>query len=189
VRNGPASVAPTDPVLAQTFAKLGDGIELDDTIVLRPQVELREVRMDRDERLRLYYPALSAPLGIEDELVCPPEHVEYLRELTGHYHPLDVLVIGYSGLDQEALNLLSWGGRTIRSLWVVSESERSAEATARRITAEVKVAPAAGQPPVTLVGTGFTNFAQGPKLDDYIERIRAVAASEDERIASLGSVV
>jgi hypothetical protein len=108
VLNAPSQIAPTDPFLAQTFANLGDTIEVDDNVSLRLQPDIRQVRFD-EEPFRLYYPALSVPLGTEDELVCPDQHVNYLKDITGHYEPLDVLVIGYSGLDQEALNLLSWG--------------------------------------------------------------------------------
>jgi hypothetical protein len=185
VLNAPSQIAPTDPFLAQTFANLGDTIEVDDNVSLRLQPDIRQVRFD-EEPFRLYYPALSVPLGTEDELVCPDQHVNYLKDITGHYEPLDVLVIGYSGLDQEALNLLSWGGRPIRSLWVISESESSAQATADRIAAKVNVVPAEGENPVTLVGTGFTSFAHASDLDDYIERLRTVAASEDERRGALG---
>jgi hypothetical protein len=185
VLNVPPQMAPTDPFLAQTFANLGDEIEIDENVSLRLQPNIRQVRFD-EEPFRLYYPALSVPLGTEDELVCPDEHVSYLRDITGHYEPLDVLVIGYSGLDEEALNLLSWGGRPIRSLCVVAESETSAQTTAKRITAKVNVVPAEGQNAVTLAGTGFANFAHGGDLDDYIERLRAVAATEDERRRALG---
>jgi hypothetical protein len=185
VLNTPPQVAPTDPVLAQTFANLGANIEVDSDISLRLQPDIRQVRSD-EEPFRLYYPALSVPLGTEDELVCPDQHVNYIKDITGHYEPLDVLVIGYSGLDQEALNLMSWGGRPIRSLSIVSESEPTAQATADRITAKLNVVPAKGQNAVTLFETGFTNFAHGSDLDDYIERIRAVAAGEDERRTALG---
>jgi len=185
VLNAPPQIAPTDPVLAQTFANLGENIEVDDNISLRLQPDIRQVRFD-EEPFRLYYPALAAPLGTEDELVCSDQHVKYLTEITGHYDPLDVLVIGYSGLDQEALNLMSWGGRSIRSLLVVSESDESAQATADRITAGLNVVPAEGQNAVTLIGTGFTNFAHGRDLDDYVERLKAVAASEDKRRSALG---
>lgn len=188
----PIRVRSGDMLLAQAFADLRDNIELDETIHLRPHVDIASVRAEeilddaRGRSLRLYYPALSAPLGAEDELVCPTSHVEHLKAITGHWEPLDVLVIGYSGLDKEVLELLSSGGRSIRSLWVVSESESSAESTARRVTDLVRVVPAEGQEPVVQVGVGFTSFAQGDYLADYIDRIRSVAASEDARRAKLG---
>jgi hypothetical protein len=186
VVNGPSSLAPTDPVLAQTYANLGDHIDLHDEIVLRAHAEIRDARVEgeHDVPLRLYYPALAAPLGAEDELVCPPEHVAYLKEVTGHYDPLDVLVIGYSGLDQEVMKLLSWGGRSIRSLTVVSDTDEHAKETALRMTKGVRVMPAPGQNEVTRISGGFTNFAQEGDLDGYIERIRDVAQSEDHRRAS-----
>jgi hypothetical protein len=122
---------------------------------------------------------LSAPLGAEDELVCPEDHIQYLKQVTGHYDPLDVLVIGYSGLDQGALALLRWGGRPIRSLTVVSDSEASAQATADRITAVVSVVPATSQPGITLIGSGFTTFTADGHLDNYIARITTIAATDE----------
>jgi hypothetical protein len=165
VRNAPATVAPTDPYLAQTFSNLGDEIDFDAGIVLRPHTDIRDVRLD-ETPFDLYFPALSAPLGPEDEVVCPNDHVEYLREVTGHWDPLDVLVIGYSGLDKNVLTHLSWGGRQIRSLTVVSESEIAASAAAERISAEVNVAPDS----VVLLGAGFTGFAYN-LLGEYMSRI------------------
>jgi hypothetical protein len=181
-----------DIVLAQAFADLRESFELDDEIHLRRHTALDGVRGDEvlgDEGrfMHLYYPALAAPLGAEDELVCPPDHVAHLKQITGHWEPLDVLVIGYSGLDQEVLTQLSWGGRSIRSLCVVSDRDETADATARRIVDRVRVMPAPGQEPITIIGGGFTNFAQSSALPEYIERIQRVAASEDSRRPSLGA--
>ena len=174
-----------DPSFARMFGKLGDSIQLANSIVLRPQDSVAEMRLEASATVsdHLYYPALSAPLGVEDELVCPPDHIEYLKRVTGHWDPLNVLVIGYSGLDQEVIKLLSWGGRAVRSLWVVNESEASARATAERITANIKVIPAPGTEGVVLVGTGFTGFAQSDHLAEYITHIREVAAREDEQMS------
>jgi hypothetical protein len=175
-----------DPLLSRTFAGLGGEIEFAGEIELRPQPTVRGMRIDvgpnSDE---LFFPALSAPLGAEDDLVCPPPHVEYLRNITGHHDPLDVLVIGYSGLDQEVLKQLNWGERAIRSLYVVSENDEHANETAERIASSVRIAPPIGVDAITLRTEGFTNFAQSTHLDDYVTLIRKVAVQEDERTDQL----
>lgn len=52
-----------------------------------------------------YYPALALPLGKDDTIVCPPQHVDYLRTKLSESTELDLLVIGYSALDQRALEI------------------------------------------------------------------------------------
>lgn len=176
---------PDDPYLARTFASLGDEFELDQEIVLRPHPDLRGMRTEGG---MFFYPALSAPLGQEDELVCPPQHVDFLKNVTGHWDPLDVLVIGYSGLDQEVIELLSCGGRPIRSLTVVSESAPSAVSTATRITEGVRIVPPFGGDSLpALWGDGFANFTRGDELGRYIAKIRETAKSEDLRREQLNA--
>ncbi len=125
--------------------------------------------------VQIYYPALSAPLGEQDELVCPPEHIEYLKQITGHLDPLDVLVIGYSGLDRGVLDLLSWGGRPIRSLAVVSNSLDGAELTAERISARVQVSDIIFGAPPALFGDGFYAFVRDGELRLHVDEIIARA--------------
>jgi hypothetical protein len=59
-----------------------------------------------------YYPAVSVPIGPDRELAnCPREHVGALqRRLKKMGGELNVLVIGYSGLDDEVMELLAAGG-------------------------------------------------------------------------------
>ena len=184
VLNAPRGAVGNDPFLARVFASLGDQISLDDEITLRPARSISAMRGFAEGNIPVidgmpaaFYPALSAPLGEQDELVCPKEHVEYVEEITGHWDPLDVLVIGYSGLDQGVLELLSWGGRSINSLAVVSNSADSAELTAERISAHVRVADCVcGQRPA-IFGDGFAEFVDDGHLGDYVDEILARAAT------------
>jgi hypothetical protein len=155
----------------------------------RPSVEavLHQMRLASNRGYGyVYYPALSAPLGAEDELVCPPEHVQYLKAVTDDPEPLHLLVIGYSGLDQAALELLSSGGRPVASLTVVDVTEDAAHLAMERIGKKVTSGKRA------VVGGGFSEFARGGELDRYIDRIRACAAAEDreqqERVAERQAV-
>jgi hypothetical protein len=184
VLNAPRGAVGNDPFLARVFASLGDQISLDDEITLRPARSISAMRGFAEGNIPVidgmpaaFYPALSAPLGEQDELVCPKEHVEYVKEITGHWDPLDVLVIGYSGLDQGVLELLSWGGRSINSLAVVSNSADSAELTAERISAHVRVPDCVcGQRPA-IFGDGFAEFVDDGHLGDYVDEILARAAT------------
>jgi hypothetical protein len=177
----------TDSVFSQTFAHLGLDIKLSDEIELRPQSTVRETRLTHGSDL--YFPALSAPLGAEDDLVCPPEHVTYLKKITGHHDPLDLLVIGYSGLDVSVLKLVSWGGRTIRSLGVVSDSKEHAVETSGRIMSIVNIEWPDGAEPLRQWTDGFTSFTQGTDLAEYVALIRKIAAQEDKRSEQLRAIV
>jgi hypothetical protein len=81
------------------------------------------------------YPALSVPLGPEDEIVCPPEHQEFVRSLLADVGAIDVLVVGYSAFDQTVLNLLADAAKEIRSLYVVNADLESAVEVTRRMWA------------------------------------------------------
>jgi hypothetical protein len=73
-----------------------------------------------------YYPALSVPLGEEDEIVCPDDHVMEARQRLGASDGIHLLVIGYSGLDQEVLTLLRQSGAKLRSLLVANGPDEQA---------------------------------------------------------------
>jgi hypothetical protein len=84
------------------------------------------------------YPALSVPLGPEDEIVCPPEHQEFVRSLLADVGAIDVLVVGYSAFDQTVLNLLADAAKEIRSLYVVNADLESAVEVTRRMCAPLR---------------------------------------------------
>jgi hypothetical protein len=175
VLNPPERTASDDPLLAATLAGLGDSIELSDLIIFRPQERLDYARQEpvhlrqMGQPSELFYPALSVPLGqVDDEVVCPPAHTDYLRETTGDPDLLDVLVIGYSGLDQGVLELLSWGGRPIKSLTVVSDNQENAMRAGANIRAKVSVAPGGNEAAFV---EGFAEFARDGSLDRYIQQI------------------
>jgi hypothetical protein len=70
-------------------------------------------------------------------------------------------VIGYSGLDQELLRLLSDSGNHLRSLFVVSESIEAAERTTSIITKAIGLGLGPG---AQVFPDGFGAFAQGESL-------------------------
>jgi hypothetical protein len=113
----------------------------------------------------LYYPALSAPLGAEDELVCPKPHEEFVRAQLDAYAEFDLLVIGYSG--NECRGREAAARRTgPRALTARRERERSG-----RLQDRPQARAGALPSQIEIDGTGFTGFAQGPGLDKFLARL------------------
>jgi hypothetical protein len=151
-----------DTLLVGTFAAMGEALDLDRQIVLRKTKE--EIQLFRRSANNAYYPALSVPLGSPDELVCPPEHVDHLRQRLTAFNGLNILVVGYSGLDEEMLRLLAASGNTLRSLFVVNGSTAEADAASRRIAE--RLAPHENGRTPELFDGGFTKFA-ADRLHSY----------------------
>jgi len=102
---------------------------LEDTITLCRSESFGELRERRlGTGIERYYPALSVPVGAADELVCPAEHVIALREQLHKAEPAHLLVIGYSGLDQEVLQLLRRDRTRIGSITVVDKGAAAEQA-------------------------------------------------------------
>jgi hypothetical protein len=85
------------------------------------------------------YPALSVPLGSEDDLNCPPEHSAFLLGQFQAADEVEMLVIGYSGLDMALLRHLDESGSSLGHLTVVDQGRRQAEEVANRIASQVRV--------------------------------------------------
>jgi hypothetical protein len=65
------------------------------------------------------YPALALPEGPEDRLVLPRSHSEFFHKTLPPRQEVDLLVIGYSGLDKEVLRLLAAKEPTVRHMTIV----------------------------------------------------------------------
>jgi hypothetical protein len=155
-----------DSRMAIAFAELGEELEqaIDPEIHLRQIADMQEFRYDAKIPI-LFFPALSAPLGSEDELVCPPSHVEFLSQKLRSADGLNLLVIGYSGLDQEVLRLLADSNNAVRSLLVINHDPESGRETSTRIMEQFRVeAPGPGAS-----NQDFNHWAQSSELDDYFD--------------------
>ena len=167
----PSIVTDDRPTFARTFQALGADFELADEIVFRRSdqqgvdavAEIERLRFDNGPP-RLYYPALSVPVGADDELQCPGSHVAFLRERLSALGALNLLVIGYSGLDREVINLLAESGSELRSLSVVSKTEDGAASTAQVF---MDALPGTRDP--SLFAGGFNDFASGPHLQACLD--------------------
>jgi hypothetical protein len=117
---------------------------------------------------QLYFPAIAVPLGPADEILCPPDHVEHVREVQRNApEGLNILVIGYSGIDQEVLSLLAWGGRQVASLLVVNGNREGGWATVETFSRELGFAPTEEM----VFPGGFTDFAQTDAMETFLRAI------------------
>jgi hypothetical protein len=115
------------------------------------------------------FPALAAPLGPEDELVCPPEHEEFVRQRLASADGIDLLVVGYSAYDQSVLKLIRESGNRLRTLFVVGADADMAGSVVQRIAEGVGHMPLAA---AVGVHGGFGDWAKSG-LASYPEWVRA----------------
>jgi hypothetical protein len=96
----------------------------------------------------------------------PPDHVDFLRNRLGRqYHGIDLLVIGYSGNDQEAVGLIKGTGRNIRTLAVVNENRSAADDVESKLREQGLIAPADG---LYFSAGDFAAFARREVLEEYL---------------------
>jgi hypothetical protein len=118
------------------FVQPRDDTHLSRDISLRTGYNLEVIRGIADtggRRSEAYFPALAAPVGQADELVCPQPHVEYLKQRLAETQPMHLLVIGYSGLDQEVVSLIRESERGVKTLTIVDRGEEATMAVAERL--------------------------------------------------------
>jgi hypothetical protein len=178
---------PISPGVQETFTEAFSRVE-DFEERLSPQIEFCDGRNLADYRYKplppgstrgqrmwstsprgtLRYPALAVPLGAEDELVCPPSHLSFLRKRLQAQDGLNLLVIGYSGLDTEVLKLLRESENTIRRLLVVDPSEKHAMQAAENIGRAFGRSGFQADWPCVQT---FSHFAQERGLQEFIETV------------------
>jgi len=92
-------------------------------IELRPiSNTLKDIRVDDDDEF-IYYPALSVPIGEEDEIVCPTSHDQKLASSLEAASMIDLLFIGYSGNDKEVMNRLLPHVEKIESVKIITKQD------------------------------------------------------------------
>jgi hypothetical protein len=85
-----------------------------------------------DSRLTDRYPALAAPEGPDDRLVLPSAHSEFFGQALYAAREIDILVVGYSGLDHEILRFIRGADPKIRYMTIVSSTLAEAEEVGER---------------------------------------------------------
>lgn len=79
------------------------------------------------------FPALTVPVGEEDEIVCPEKHQLFLRERLQAEEELDVLILGYSAYDRTVIQKLGDSEKRIRTLMVVNQNQTGARKVVDRL--------------------------------------------------------
>jgi hypothetical protein len=79
------------------------------------------------------FPALTVPVGEEDETVCPASHQEFLDRKLAEADALDLLIVGYSAYDRTVIERLNRSEKWIRTLTVVNDNAAGARATVERL--------------------------------------------------------
>jgi hypothetical protein len=174
-----------EPALAEVDRAMGVGLPIDRFQIINRLIDTpRELLTDEDIELRLqprlderryddptvYYPAVSVPVGEQDELVCPLEHLNAAREFLHREDALDLLVIGYSGLDREVLELLRASGKPLRRLLVANGSEPAGLEAGERLQG---ACGGNGVLEDSVFRGGFTELVRTGKLAEFIASIPA----------------
>jgi hypothetical protein len=123
---------------------------------------------------KLYFPALAAPLGPDDEPICPPSHVEALRDRLQQHQggELHVLIIGYSCLDKSPLRIIKEASNPIRSIVIANGSQGAGQAALERLRSELgPLAPYEGRDSVEIFDGGFAKFSTSDELQSMIDRV------------------
>jgi hypothetical protein len=118
------------------------------------------------------YPALAAPLGAGDEIVCPPDHVHYAVAWLGARPRLNLLVIGYSGLDQRVLDLLASTGKQLNHVRIVNRNGGMAESLLKALGQRTGSSLI---PSVHVRVQDFADYVFDPDLRGFINQVRSGA--------------
>ena len=133
---------------------------------------LRRFPRDSDEDGCIYYPVLSVPLGPDDELSCPPEHQKFLHDRLTAPGELNLLVIGYSALDESVLKFLKDSDRPVGLVAIVTDSYEAGIDTATSFTETLSLEPESSS--VFAYPHGFTSwvFDDDHGLDGFLASVR-----------------
>jgi hypothetical protein len=141
------------------------GIGFDRTFVFRNHLDLEGRRFEPAGEGTTYFPALSVPVGAKDEVTCPDEHLDFLRERLRLTEHIDLLVIGYSANDQEVLNLFRTHQSKLRSVAVVESDRKRGDAVAIKLSDELDL----WFEGVQIYDRGFDGFAASADLSAYLD--------------------
>ena len=134
--------------------------------------EIRVLRGHQDEQRTagglFHFPCLAVPLDRKKQFACPTEQVEKAREFIRDCAAF--LILGYSGLDLDVLELLGVA-REVRAVKVVDESKEGGLQVLKRIAA---ANPLFGQiPPVNLGDAiserGFEQFMSSGESERFFD--------------------
>jgi hypothetical protein len=119
---------------------------------------------------RFCYPALSVPLGGDDEATnCPGDHRRFAARWLSSKESLNLLTIGYSGLDHAALDLLEEARTPIGTACIVNPNGEEARALVSNLRA---VTGSSIHPGMSVREMSFGEFAEAGELEAFIRRVQ-----------------
>jgi hypothetical protein len=144
-------------------------------ITLRTNSTLDEIRglppLGSPPSLRdRYFPALAAPVGQADELVCPPKQVSFLKERLAQTQPMHLLVIGYSGIDKEVVTLIRDSERGVKTLTIVDRDEDSARAVAERLQGQ---GVGGRDTKISVANGGFNHWIRDGQFEMFLKQMQS----------------
>jgi hypothetical protein len=104
----------------------------------RPDTDLQALRASANpyaSNLTTRYPALAMPEGPDDSLVLPNTHRDFFLGKLQSAREIDILVIGYSGLDKQILDLIASANCKLRHITVVDQNLDTATEVVERFRA------------------------------------------------------
>jgi hypothetical protein len=136
---------------------------------VRPDASLLDLRsgnvfgQEAADRTRRY-PALAMPEGPDDRLVLPEAHEKWFGEQLYSAREIDILVIGYSGLDRAILEFIARPQIKLRHMTVVNQDLQSATEVFERLKG-------AGLEPVwsKVIDGDFASWVNGRGLNLLVE--------------------
>lgn len=143
--------------------KLAEVLKENKKLVYRNEKSLIDIRFQGTPP-RLYYPALSVPIGLADELVCPGEHQTFLINKLKGIKNINILLIGFSGFDSSVLNLLEVSQINLRSLMIVNGSLKSGWSVIEKLRQKIRFTPNNEM----VYKSSFTNFVRDGSLDKFL---------------------
>jgi hypothetical protein len=108
-------VIPDGPIIAKDTI----GLELNNLRQATPHVK-SSPNMPAD-----LYPRLALPQGPKEGLAMPDEHLRFFTDMLSTAPEINLLVLGYSGVDKEILHLIRDNVQQIRRLTVVNASPQA----------------------------------------------------------------
>lgn len=144
--------------LIDNINQLGDSLEqaLDDKILIGKSYDIGDSGLKYNPTdFDLTYPVLGVPVDGDSKACCDPNHTEYLQNYLNECQ--DFLVIGFSGIDKDVLDLLDKKNNGFRKVVIVTNSEDSSRDALMRFMDYGSLSQKL-QTHIVPYGTGFSNF-------------------------------
>ena len=133
--NGEAHKLPINKGIAsdRTLAAINDGFNLRDLSKSTDIFVSNRFDQDLSGNRDVWFPAIAIPVDRKEGAVCPKTHVDYLvKLLQDQARSFDLLVIGFSAIDQDLISVFGGYWDRLCRLMIVNGNEQSSAETQQR---------------------------------------------------------